>query len=321
MTSVINGLPLSGANRYTAAGKSPLTGGFGEAEAGGYWGPELKRSGLRRRHRPRPCRAAHLSVSTTARASSATPRRYWGQLSGRGPGRAGSGAGRQAHLRAPDRHRRREPACALRPSSTSCATSTAGPGSARSWAARTCKAIVVRGKERVGPAGQGRGQGRRSAVPRALRPRATTASTIDGTSGGITGLEATASCRPATSATAPSRTPRRSPARPCRHDPDRPRHLLRLRGRLQARGRGQGAGRVAQVSAAWSTRSSARSARSAAWATWPRSRRCRSGSTATSSTPSRPASPSPSRWSATRTASSAEMTRTGSSCAGATPTR
>ena len=35
MTSVINGLPLSGANRYTAAGKSPLTGGFGEAEAGG----------------------------------------------------------------------------------------------------------------------------------------------------------------------------------------------------------------------------------------------------------------------------------------------
>ena len=46
MTSVTNGLPLSGCNRYTAAGKSPLTGGFGEAEAGGYWGPELKRSGF-----------------------------------------------------------------------------------------------------------------------------------------------------------------------------------------------------------------------------------------------------------------------------------
>lgn len=46
MTSVINGLPLSGANRYTAAAKSPLTGGFGESEAGGYWGPELKRSGF-----------------------------------------------------------------------------------------------------------------------------------------------------------------------------------------------------------------------------------------------------------------------------------
>ena len=46
MTSVINGLPLSGANRYTAVGKSPLSGGYGEAEAGGYWGPELKRTGF-----------------------------------------------------------------------------------------------------------------------------------------------------------------------------------------------------------------------------------------------------------------------------------
>src|SRR3712207_6265146 len=35
MTSVINGLPLAGANRYSAAAKSPLTGGFGEGEAGG----------------------------------------------------------------------------------------------------------------------------------------------------------------------------------------------------------------------------------------------------------------------------------------------
>lgn len=46
MTSVINGLPLSGANRYSVLGKSPLTGGFGESEAGGYWGPELKRAGF-----------------------------------------------------------------------------------------------------------------------------------------------------------------------------------------------------------------------------------------------------------------------------------
>src|SRR5438046_2302563 len=35
MTSVINGLSLSGTNRYTAAAKSPLTGGYGESEAGG----------------------------------------------------------------------------------------------------------------------------------------------------------------------------------------------------------------------------------------------------------------------------------------------
>jgi len=46
MTSPINGVPFSGANRYSAIAKSPLTGGYGEAEAGGYWGPELKASGF-----------------------------------------------------------------------------------------------------------------------------------------------------------------------------------------------------------------------------------------------------------------------------------
>jgi aldehyde:ferredoxin oxidoreductase len=45
-TSIINGLPLSGANRYNIATKSPLTGGYGEGQAGGYWGPELKRCGF-----------------------------------------------------------------------------------------------------------------------------------------------------------------------------------------------------------------------------------------------------------------------------------
>src|SRR5438876_11971582 len=44
-TSVINGLSLSGTNRYTAAANSPLTGGYGEAEAGGWWGPELGAAG------------------------------------------------------------------------------------------------------------------------------------------------------------------------------------------------------------------------------------------------------------------------------------
>jgi aldehyde:ferredoxin oxidoreductase len=44
-TSVINGLSLSGTNRYTAAAKSPLTGGYGESEAGGWWAPELRAAG------------------------------------------------------------------------------------------------------------------------------------------------------------------------------------------------------------------------------------------------------------------------------------
>lgn len=46
MTSVINGTPLSGVNRYTAVAKSPLTEGYGESEAGGYWGPALKAAGF-----------------------------------------------------------------------------------------------------------------------------------------------------------------------------------------------------------------------------------------------------------------------------------
>jgi aldehyde:ferredoxin oxidoreductase len=44
--SVLTGAPLSGFNRYTVAAKSPLSHGFGETEAGGYWAPELKFAGF-----------------------------------------------------------------------------------------------------------------------------------------------------------------------------------------------------------------------------------------------------------------------------------
>jgi len=43
--SVITGAPIPGLSRFTVAAKSPLTNGFGEAQAGGYWGPELKHAG------------------------------------------------------------------------------------------------------------------------------------------------------------------------------------------------------------------------------------------------------------------------------------
>lgn len=46
MSSAMSGAPLVGLSRYTVAGRSPLTGGFGEAEAGGFWGPELKFAGF-----------------------------------------------------------------------------------------------------------------------------------------------------------------------------------------------------------------------------------------------------------------------------------
>jgi aldehyde:ferredoxin oxidoreductase len=45
-TSVLTGAPLPGANRLTIAAKSPLSDGFGEAEAGGFYSVELKKAGF-----------------------------------------------------------------------------------------------------------------------------------------------------------------------------------------------------------------------------------------------------------------------------------
>lgn len=45
-SSVVTGVPISGFNRFTAAAKSPLTGAYGESEAGGYFGAEMKMAGF-----------------------------------------------------------------------------------------------------------------------------------------------------------------------------------------------------------------------------------------------------------------------------------
>ena len=42
----LTGVPVGGCGRHSVGAKSPLTGGFGEAEAGGYWGAELKMAGF-----------------------------------------------------------------------------------------------------------------------------------------------------------------------------------------------------------------------------------------------------------------------------------
>ena len=42
---LLTGAPISTATRFTVAARSPLTGGYGESEAGGFWGPELKKAG------------------------------------------------------------------------------------------------------------------------------------------------------------------------------------------------------------------------------------------------------------------------------------
>ena len=41
----ITGHPFPGSGRNSVGAKSPLSGGYGESEAGGFWGAELKRSG------------------------------------------------------------------------------------------------------------------------------------------------------------------------------------------------------------------------------------------------------------------------------------
>jgi aldehyde:ferredoxin oxidoreductase len=45
-TSVITGIPIAGMSRCSMVAKSPLTGTFGEAEAGGFFGAELKAAGF-----------------------------------------------------------------------------------------------------------------------------------------------------------------------------------------------------------------------------------------------------------------------------------
>jgi aldehyde:ferredoxin oxidoreductase len=42
----VTGAPVSGSGRHSVGAKSPLTGAYGEAEAGGYWGTELKQAGF-----------------------------------------------------------------------------------------------------------------------------------------------------------------------------------------------------------------------------------------------------------------------------------
>jgi len=41
----VTGTPVPGSGRNAVGGKSPLTGGFGESDVGGFWGAELKRAG------------------------------------------------------------------------------------------------------------------------------------------------------------------------------------------------------------------------------------------------------------------------------------
>jgi aldehyde:ferredoxin oxidoreductase len=43
---VLTGAPVSATTRYVVSARSPLTQAYGESEAGGFWGPELKMAGF-----------------------------------------------------------------------------------------------------------------------------------------------------------------------------------------------------------------------------------------------------------------------------------
>jgi len=81
-TCLTTGAPVSGTNRFTVAAKSPLTGGYGEAEAGGWWGPELKLAGfdgiLVTGQSPRP---VYLWIAE-GKAELRDASHLWGKLSG-----------------------------------------------------------------------------------------------------------------------------------------------------------------------------------------------------------------------------------------------
>ena len=82
MTSVIGAGTLSGTCRFSVVAKSPLTGGFGESEASGYWGPELKATGYDgivvtgRAEKP-----VYLWVSND-KVELRDASQYWGRISG-----------------------------------------------------------------------------------------------------------------------------------------------------------------------------------------------------------------------------------------------
>jgi len=81
-TCPTNGSPISGTNRFSAAAKSPLSNGLGEAEAGGWWGPELKLAGfdaiIVTGQSPRPVYLWIVDGQAELRDAS----HLWGKLSG-----------------------------------------------------------------------------------------------------------------------------------------------------------------------------------------------------------------------------------------------
>jgi len=101
-TGLLTGAPVSTATRFNAIARSPLTAGFGESEAGGFWGPELKMAGLDaivlEGRSPEPVylwvKDGHVEIRDA--------RHIWARTAD-GAGRHPRGAGRPPRPGAPDR--------------------------------------------------------------------------------------------------------------------------------------------------------------------------------------------------------------------------
>jgi aldehyde:ferredoxin oxidoreductase len=104
-TCPLTGIPLSGTTRFSVAAKSPLTDGYGEGEAGGYWGPELKYAGfdgiIVTGQAPKPVYLWIMDGSVEIRDAA----HLWGKLSGDVQDILTAETDKRAHP--PVRHRRR----------------------------------------------------------------------------------------------------------------------------------------------------------------------------------------------------------------------
>ena len=77
---VLTGTPFPGAGRHSVGAKSPLTGAFGESEAGGFWGAELQHAGWDGIVVHGRADEAGLPVDQGRHTSrSATPAHLWGK--------------------------------------------------------------------------------------------------------------------------------------------------------------------------------------------------------------------------------------------------
>lgn len=91
-TGVVTGAPVGGSGRSAVGARSPLTGGFGEGDVGGFWGVELKRAGwdaiiITGAQHPR--RRLRIGGGHSGRALSGHPGTYAVRLSR--PGESASG--------------------------------------------------------------------------------------------------------------------------------------------------------------------------------------------------------------------------------------